>query len=117
MSDHTFKTNFDELPVESQLVQKSYDSPANVRNIVFVLSSGNEVMRNYAYLVGVDLLKNEEKNLLEVRFTSDTILIEGYKLVLLRDLFLRHLPKSIAPTYSRYYSSSNNLFIAAINIK
>lgn len=103
MSDHTFKTNFIDLPEDSGSVTENYDFPSNVRNVVFVLSDGNELMRNYLYLVGVDLLKDGDKNILEVRFTSDVILIEGYRLFLLRDKFFHHLPKIIVPTGIRYH--------------
>lgn len=98
MSDLSFKTNFIEVPEIEQRVQENYDFPSDVRNVIFVLSNGNEVMRNYAYLVGVDLLKDGEKNMLEVGFTSDTILIEGYRLMLLRDQIFNHLPKIVSPT-------------------
>jgi hypothetical protein len=118
MFDHIFKTNLTDLSEESGTLQENYDSPANVRNVVFVLSNGNEVMRNYAYLVGVDLLKDGEKNLLEVGFTSDIILIEGYGLSVLRDLFRQHIPRDIVTHDPRYYlPNQENYFIKCIENK
>jgi hypothetical protein len=115
MSDHTFKTNFIDPPEESGSVQENYDFASNVRNVIFVLSNGNEVMRNYLYLVGVDLLKEGEKNVLELGFTSDTVLIEGYRLYLLRDKFIHQLPKIIAPNDPRYYPhDGKEAFVSSI---
>jgi hypothetical protein len=116
MSDLPFKTNFADLQEESGLVSENYDLPSNVRNVNFVLSNGNEAMRNYAYLVSVDLYKGGERNLLEVGFTSDAILITGYKLKALSDLFMRHIPKIIVPSNSRYYSDDDPYTVINIEV-
>jgi len=97
--NHDFKDNFVVAPpVDSA----SYDYASDVRNVCFVWQDGRRMLFNYAYLVSVELDIQKPENCITVCFTSQTIILHGYNLVTLFDLFMNHIPKIITATQSRY---------------
>jgi len=97
--NHDFKSNFaDNQDANSD----SYNFASDVRNVCFAWLDGRKMLFNYAYLVSVELNVKKPENCVTVCFTTHTIILHGYNLALLFDLFMNHIPKVIVETHSRY---------------
>jgi hypothetical protein len=81
-------------------VPDSYPSGSNIRNVLFVLASGDEDSSSYNYLVRTRFKKSEGSILLT--FTTHVITIKGVNLhSLFRELF-EHIPRVVVATDKRY---------------
>lgn len=105
--DRDYKLKFDKMrennpasePPDADSSEK-YPSGSSTRNVLFVLTNGDEEFLNYSYLVHTKFKKNEDCIILS--FTTHTVTIKG---VNLKDLFqelFEHVPKVISCTDERY---------------
>lgn len=102
--DLSFKENFiHETKAEKEL----YDVGSMVRNVCFVLGSGQSIFFNYAYLVSVELTVTDQVNTLTVNFTSQSIVLKGYNLQGLFEQLMSHIPKIIVVTNIRYVTDTD----------
>lgn len=113
--NHDFNSNFvDSVDVDID----SYNFASDVRNVCFAWLDGRRMFFNYAYLVSVDLDIQKPENCVTVCFTSHTIILHGYNLAVLFDLFMNHNPKVIAETHSRYtVTNSTDPIVIRIIVK
>jgi len=113
--NHDFKANF--LTIQN-IDNTSYDIAGHVRNVCFAWQNGRKMFFNYAYLVSVELDIQDVENCITVSFTSHTIFLHGYRLAVLFELFMSHIPKLVAETPIRYtVSSSQEPFVTKISVK
>lgn len=113
--NHDFKSNFIATP---NIDDTNYDYASNVRNVCFVLPNGNRMFFNYAYLVSGALDVQKKENSVAVCFTSHTVVLNGYNLATLFELFITHTPKLIAVTHIRYIATnSTEPIITNIDVK
>ncbi|MCE7056881.1 hypothetical protein LZF95_19535 [Algoriphagus sp. AGSA1] len=115
---YAFKTNFLN-PEKSDSKAKDNHFGHSTRNICFQWLDGQRAFYNYAFLVSVKLeTSNKNINSLSIYFTSDTVVLEGYHLNILFDLFLFHFPKIISQEDHRYFKQDKkDYYITSIEIK
>lgn len=113
--NHDFNSNFaDSVDVDND----NYNFASDVRNVCFVWLDGRRMFFNYAYLVSVELDAQRQENCVTVCFTSHTIMLHGYNLAVLFDLFMNHIPKVLAETHSRYaVANSTEPIVIRITVK
>ncbi len=83
----------------------SYDH-ANARNVCFVWSDGKRFFLNYSYLVAGEYLPDE--NTISLIWTTHIVKLKGYRLEMLFDELMQHLPKYVVCVDLRYNQISEN---------
>lgn len=84
---------------------RNYDNDGQSRNINFILSNGDMVFRNYAYLVGGYCSLDGDQITLE--FTDGLIELKGLNLKPLHYDLSFSRPQEIAPIDTRYNATMN----------
>ena len=112
--NHNFRSRSDELEendissdsrgIQNECV-RHYDTDGQVRNINFILSNGDMVFRNYAYLVGGNCSLNGNRITLE--FTDGLIELKGLNLKPLHYDLSFSRPQEISSVDTRYNATLN----------
>ena len=121
-----FRANFDppaqeSLAADSQIETSTgdvevHDADSHVRNVCFVWEDGRKAFFNYAYLVSADLVLSEEINVMLLSFGPYTVTLKGYRLGLLFDLLMNHIPKIIPMANPRYHSDEQSRKTTVLDI-
>lgn len=77
-----------------------YSGYGNIRNICFAWPNGRRFFLNYAYLISGDFAP--EDNSIILGWTTHTVILKGYRLHLLFDDLMQHLPRQIVSIDPRY---------------
>ncbi len=129
---HEFIANFDEpdgaelvseiprMPLASrpglpQVHEHAEDS--SVRNLCFAWPDGRKAFFNYAYLVATEFEPSDEKNLIQLRFSSYNVVLHGYRLEALFMALLNHRPRIITATDLRYMLAADSNTPVVVNIR
>ncbi|PAW93158.1 hypothetical protein CKK33_06480 [Mucilaginibacter sp. MD40] len=85
---------------ESNGIPDEYKTSSSVRNLCLIWPDGRKKFFNYAYLVSAEYAPAD--GLIQIAFTSATIMIKGIKLDMLYDKLLFHTPLKIVCQDERY---------------
>lgn len=121
---HSFKANFSpaETPTDHALERLPialHDTDSPVRNLCFVWTDGRRAFFNYAYLVSVDLTLSDSLQIMRLSFSGPLVMLKGYRLDVLFDLLLSHMPKTITASPVRYALNGQtpDVFVFDIQLK
>jgi hypothetical protein len=92
-----------------------YDTPAG-RTICLCWLDGNKRFFNYSYLVSGELNVASDLSVITLYFTSDTVIVKGYKLEKLFLAFLDQTANHIHEENSRYVDNANESAVTEIDI-
>ncbi|KQS32749.1 hypothetical protein ASG33_01150 [Dyadobacter sp. Leaf189] len=92
-------TELEEIPVNGDPPIHSF---GNARNLCFVWPDGGQSFFNYAYLISADFIPGDEMNKIRLGFSSQDVVLEGYRLETLFAQLLDHVPKTITAIEERY---------------
>lgn len=81
-------------------IPEEYKISSSVRNLCLIWPDGRKKFFNYAYLVSADYFPGD--GLIQLTFTSATILLKGIKLNVLYEKLLFHTPVKITCQDERY---------------
>ncbi|QMW01473.1 hypothetical protein [Spirosoma foliorum] len=96
-----------------------HETDSSVRNLCFVWEDGRRAFFNYAYLISGDLVVTDTLNMMMLYFSGQIVTLKGYRLDLLFDLLLAHIPKTITASNPRYRLEAEASFaqVAEIIVK
>ena len=93
-----------------------YDRPGNTRNLCFGWPDGTMEFFNYAYLVSCKISVGEDTNRITLKFTSDTVIVQGYNLSELFLGLISQTPSLITKSDSRYVQTMDEKNFAVTEI-
>jgi hypothetical protein len=118
-----FKLKYDELrdgdPTKTGSPSGSngnneYYSESHGHNICFVWLDGGRFFLNYSYLLSGELKVDDDKNIINLTFTSHTVVMQGYVLERLFVALMEHLPRVIYQVDERY--ALNDVDVAIVTL-
>lgn len=86
-----------------------YHPTGHARNLCLVWPDGKRAFFNYAYLVSADFAPDGDTNLIRLGFSSQNVLLKGYRLENLFMLLLDHMPRIITAIDPRYIQADTEL--------
>jgi hypothetical protein len=113
-----YKSKFEQMRTNEpgREADENYANAGHVRNICFLLADGSSIFLNYAYLVSCAY--HPAQGLIILKFTSDTVSINGSGLEPLFDALFNHIPKRVEVMIERYASlTTKSICVSAIQIE
>jgi|SRR5690606_12521252 len=112
--NHSFKNNGNDVSLGNNKLHSTHRHSVNVLRLYWL--DGRRMLLNYAYFVVADL---ETNNRLALIFTSHIVILHGYNLAILFELFSYDWQKRIEQQDKRYYNLSDklNYFVYDIDVE
>lgn len=112
--NHSFKTNGNDVSSGDNKLHSKHRHSANILRLYWL--DGRRMLFNYAYFVVADL---QTDNRLVLIFTSHSVILQGYNLAVLFELFGHDWQQRIKQQDKRYYnvSDKHRHFVHDIDIK
>lgn len=112
--NHSFKNNGNDVSLGNNKLHSRHRHSANV--LILYWLDRRRMLLNYAYFVVADL---ETDNRLALIFTSHIVILQGYNLTVLFELFSHDWQKRIEQQDKRYYnlSDKHSYFVHEIDVE